>query len=76
MKNRYFTKSLYNEHVFDKDPWDESANIYAKVIERIVCFEHLHPCTIAQHKLANSKRFQLHKQDIDYKGYYESTSQI
>ena len=72
MENRYYTKSLYNEHVMDKDPWDESSNIYAKVIERIVCFEHLHPFTIAQYKLQNHKRYDLYKQDITYKRYYEN----
>ena len=72
----FYPKYLHMSYQKNKQLWDESANIYATSIERIVCFEHLNPCDIAQHKLANSKRFQLYKQDIAYKGYYESSTQI
>lgn len=65
-----------NNYMKNKDPWDESADIYAKVIERIVCFEHMDPCTIAMHKLQGHNRYELYKQDIKYKKYYESTTQI
>ena len=56
----------------DNDPWDESANIYATVIERIVAYEHLEPLSMAQLKLEGHARYHLYKQDITFKGYYES----
>ena len=51
---------------------DDAAELYANVIERIVAFEHLHPCTIAEYKLQDHNRYNLYKQDITFKGYYES----